>query len=39
MLPIQKLELRSSEIKSRLSDLAATEGELSEEHRSKWNGW
>lgn len=35
MLPIQKLELRSSEIKSRLSDLAATEGELSEEHRSE----
>lgn len=35
MLPLQKLELRSSEIKSRLSDLAAMDGELSEEHRSE----
>ena len=35
MLPIQKLEIRSSEIRSRLGDIAATEGDLTEELRSE----
>ena len=35
MLPIQKLEIRSSEIRSRLGDIAATEGDLTEELRGE----
>ena len=35
MLPIQRLEIRSSEIRSRLGDIAATEGDLSEDLRGE----
>ncbi len=37
MLPYQKLELRSKEIRSRLSDLAVLDSELSDEQRTEMN--